>query len=218
MTLLEMLVGIVLTGIILGGAYKIMISANEITRDHQETAMAGRRGWQTLQQMSRELRAALPTELGGTTHLTAQDATLPAQPALEVAGATEFPADFSRGTVPADTMRFSTAQTPQKAPGVVEYALQRNTAGHVLGLSRCYVPAGKDESECSPIMHNPSVVAVNYEFLDANGTWQPGWDAADLPEAVRITLWLRTSPPGNLLKVRSLSTVVHPPVGKEVQL
>lgn len=218
MTLLEMLLAVALTGIILGGAYDLMISANEISRGHQQAAMAGRRGWQTLEQMSRELRAAIPPASDGETNFSARDATLPAQPALEVSGSTEFPADFRSGTIPADTIRFTTTAAAQPAPAVVEYALQRNKSGHVIGLSRLHVPAGKKEEDCSPTMQNPSVMAVDCEFMNGTGTWQPAWEAGGLPEAVRVTLWLRTSPPGDLLKVRPLRTVVHLPVGKEVQL
>ena len=100
-TLIEVLMAVALTAILLAGGYEVIISATNISRSQQQAATASRTGWQTLQQMSRELRASMPrADTGDGSSLTLKNA------------------DFSIGARPADTemSEYLSAFPDQRAP------------------------------------------------------------------------------------------------------
>jgi prepilin-type N-terminal cleavage/methylation domain-containing protein len=222
MTLIEMLIAIVLTGIILNGAYKLLVQANDISRQHQQAALAGQRGWQTLRQLSQELQAVLPLKGDPANRLVVEDGQLPAQPALGVSASNEFPTDFREGNIPADTIHFATMKVDLNATTAgaraLQYGLEQDDSGRVKGLFRTIVSPDDETGTTAPALHNPSAVAINYECMGQNGEWHPQWNEEALPTAIRITLWLRTSPTGEPIQVRSLRTVVHLPAAGEVRL
>lgn len=217
-TLIELLVGIALLGVVMAGAYEVLQSASSVSNRQQQAALASQTGWQILQQMSRELRAAVPAE--GRVPLRGEDSTLPATRALS-SPARDLPADFAGGRLPADTINFLSvargAISPHREFGSVEYALFRNKEGKVTGLSRRFAAIEEPLSGSPRVLHSPQIIAMDCHYRGEEGEWESEWTAPALPVAVRLKIWVRTSLPGEKVEADVYRTVVHLPASKEMK-
>ncbi len=64
-TLIEIMVTVVLTAVVVGMGFGLLISAQQIAQLQQEQSAAGRDGWTFIYRLSRELREAMPpSQLG----------------------------------------------------------------------------------------------------------------------------------------------------------
>ncbi len=217
-TLIEMLVGIGVLVVFMAGMYSVMSTTPRVARRQQQRALAGRRAWRTLRQLSRELRAIPPGgERGGP--LTG------ARSFLQVTDFFDVPAEDIRHAFPdgfpADSIRFATTARGNSLQGgqhaiVVEYKLRHDEGGSSGGIYRRFSEIGEDPDEGAWELFNIQALAMEFRYLDGDGEWREGWGEDFLPRAVKARVWMRTSLPGEDPGVGEFRTVINLPGEKEV--
>ncbi len=217
-TLIEMLVGIGVLVILMAGIYRVMSTTPYIARQQQQRALAGRRAWRTLRQLSRELRA-IPPGREGVDRLTGTDSILQVSDVFEVPAA-DIRRTFPDG-LPADSIRFATTvrgYSPLRAQHaiIVEYKLRRGEDGSTGGIYRRFSGIGEDPEEGAWELFNIQALALEFRYLDVNGEWREEWGEDFLPRAVKARVWMRTSLPGEEPEVGEFRTVINLPGEKEV--
>ena len=217
-TLIEVLVATALMGTVVTLAWQIAYTANRVWRREQDTAMASRAAWSCVQQISRDLRAALPPSGAPTAaRYESRDAATTLYDVMpEGKERDRLADDFRAARVQKDGFTFPSSSSDGRGrPGRVRYTLRHGGKSGVFGLLRESAPFGSKLT--NPRLRTGKVVSLDFQYLGANGQWLPKWDAPrKAPRAVRVTvgaLLLR----GRLHPlVRRFSTVIYLPTQERI--
>ena len=223
-TLVELLVAIAITGIIVSMAFRVGASANDLWRRQAERMTASRAGWQWVHRIARELRMAVPPGQAGAAELVGQSSTHTLLAALgDGDWDDETAAKLRKITLSDDTIRFTTARVPSDEEldltGVVEYRLDRDESGHVIGISCRTAPLGKSLDDEEAWICTAQARSLGFEYLAADGQWVPEWaSTTELPRAVRISVGTYASTASPMPSLMQFSTVVYLPAQRRLPL
>lgn len=233
-TLIEIMVTVVLTAVIVGMGFGLLISAQQIAQLQQEQSAAGRDGWMFIYRLSKELREALPpSQLGEGAEWRGADASAKLLDTVSTAGWPDVSIqDFEgrRLTVSKDTIRFCTLRVVSPgqppAPGMIEYSLERDPKKNVVNIVRRAAPLGASLDKADAVVIGPSdpgssfgFVSLGFQYLDAQGQWHPEWtDAKTMPRAVRVSVstLVRPSRRIKLPVMNQYSTLVYLSTGSRI--
>jgi len=222
MTLMELMVAIALLSVVMTMAFKILSEANRYVRRQREVSEAAQAGWQSVERICRDLAMALPSsEYGGKTEFASTDGVASLYDVIpKDYRLAELRSEQSRVKLAADSVRFPVTRlySGEAVPvmGMVEYALERDSEGGILGLVRRTAPAGVPFEEAEEKLVNKRAVSLDLEFAGADGQWQPVWRSQEPPRTVRVKVgvlatWTRGRP-----QVMVFSTVVYPSAGMRI--
>jgi prepilin-type N-terminal cleavage/methylation domain-containing protein len=219
-TLAELLVVLVLTGIIVGLAVQIAIKATQVWEQQQARDIVGRTCWESVYKISRELRTAvLASELGGQGGLAGEKGKgwPEGEPIPDGLGDIRLEADLIRFPTPQAVIEGTDIKGRAKYyPGIVEYALKRDKDRRVVGIARRAAKIGAPLEDEAWRVDNSYAVSLRFDYLGEDGPWVDEWaDASALPRAVRITVgYPRDEKP----RVTQFSSIVYLPVARRISL
>lgn len=215
-TLIEMLVAIALLGILMGAAYRALHTGHEVAQNQQEMMMATSEGWEMLGQISAELRG-IPADTVRSHPLLQGEYHTADIGRIEEEFADKGFSFASEREIPAADVQFFTlagGRSPNdgSGPELVQYGIQYPpNSRQKSGLYRRTAPlkSGLDSADWE--LESPRVQAMNIEYRTATSDWQKTWTREYPPDVVRVTLWLRATPPGQELRLQRFSTSVGLP-------
>jgi len=203
-TLIEITLAAALTAVVLGLAFGVLNSAQQIVQVQQEQSAAGRDGWAFVYRLSKELREAMPPgQMGEGAEWRGASASAKLLNSVSTKGwpAVSLQEFEGRGlTVSKDTIRFCTLRVTSPnhppAPGIIEYSLERDESKNVVNIVRRAAPLGVALEKAEKELIRPSdpdsslgFVSLGFQYLDAQGQWHPEWtDTKTMPRAVRISV------------------------------
>jgi hypothetical protein len=217
MTLVELLVGMGISGAVAAMTFGVAFSAQRLWRLQRDRCAASRAGWQWLDSASAELRAAVPPEKAGE---AAEIVGRHSSAGPEGAAGTAAPPSGSDGPVAdafsRDVIRFPSPRVMDAegnlVPGIVEYSLHADGSGNPLGIARRAAPMGTPLSESEPVVKVPQAVSLGFEYMDARGRWSNEWTHARvLPRAVRLAVVVVAPTAQGEVQHVSFSTMVRLP-------
>jgi len=233
-TLVEIMVTVVLTAVIVGMGFGLLISAQQIAQLQQEQSASGRDGWTFLYRLTRELREATPpSQLGEGAEWRGASGSAKLLDMVSTAGWPDVSIKDFEGrqlTVSKDTIRFCTLRVVSPgqppAPGMIEYSLERDPKKNVVNIVRRAAPLGTPLEKAETTVIGPSdagssfgFVSLAFQYLDAQSQWRPEWtDAKTMPRAVRISVstLVRPSRQIKLPVMNQYSTLVYLPTGSRI--
>jgi len=222
-SLLEMIIVVAISALILGMAYRMIISSNRIWAEEEARNAANRAGWQWAIKASGQLRMAIPpAELGEGAQFAGRHKSSTLYEALRGRpGIEEFADEMRQVQVSEDIMRFPAVRVPGKGgklvPGMCEYSLKRREDGLLVGAGHRSAPLGESLDDQGLTLDGKDVVSLGFQYLTSEDNWVQEWsDAAALPRAVRISAATLVSPAGAKPQVSTFSTVVYLPGGRRI--
>ncbi len=223
-TLIEILVGILLLGVVFSGAYNILYSVPSTAAEHQHLLLGTRQGWNTVDRLAALIRIApyrKASEMDNGFSLSAE------------MGQVEFPDDviFSQKTesffpgrvLPADIIRiprlFTDSENSETEPFIMEYTVKYDDERQLYGMFRRQIDVNERVNEGDWELVSKHVLGFQARFLEENGEdlWERGWGKRHPPQAVELSVWVRVSAKGQPLELESFRSVVNVDYGRVIR-
>ncbi len=222
LTLIELLVGVVLTALIVGMCIKIVISVRDVWLEQQERSLAARTGWRLVHHLSRDLRMTLLASTPGADgQWRGTDGGTTLYEALHKGFRPDAMTEELKATaIDDDSIQFPIARArdnEQLRPCVVQYTLKRAEEGHIAGVVRRVAPLGSPVSDAEDVLLGEQVISLNLKYLTADGAWVNKWsDSSATPRAVRISVGALPPRAQGGFNVMHFTTLVYLPAGSRI--
>lgn len=220
MTLLEVLVAISLLGLVLGGGFKVIVSALEGFSEQRDACAATREGFDAVQSIVNDLRFIYLGQDEGLSRFEGKDGEISLQDGIRGRGPRTSKTDVGEGqSLCDDSLSFGVYDSNFDGPGIIEYRLVRNERGGIKGISRKYISSGGTEQEVFEKLLSTRVVSLQIRYLSRDDRWVEQWDVEHrYPTAVSIRVGLQLSPAEKPSEIIYYDSAVWLPAGREVEL
>lgn len=218
-TLIELMVGIAILGIVMGGAYKILTSAASIARQQQDQALSTRRAWTTLQQITREIRGVYEHNSAKTVQGT--NASVSRSDIVDTMLPDMSPDSFPP-ELPDDVLRLTTHELSRDGTGdagTIEYMMQHSPDDNPTGLYRRSAPSSRSIEDAPWELYNEQAIGLDLQYQRDDGQWTLSWNDDSIPRAIKVSVLMTQPSPDRTSGARltTFQTTVHLPSAGRVQ-